>query len=77
VEKVSVEKTSRKVCDSDENAIQIFGIESSPFGLACPLCSERSTSNRDVFQTCRIGAPYLLDGILPTLLEFAPDGQNP
>lgn len=77
VEKVSVEKTSRKVCDSDENAIQIFGIESSPFDLACPLCSERSTLNRDVFQTCRIGAPYLLGDILPTLLEFAPDGQNP
>lgn len=48
-------------------------------GLECPCCggSQDGNRHRRLFQEARIGAPFSLGIILPTLLEFAPDGEKP
>jgi ATP-dependent helicase YprA (DUF1998 family) len=43
-------------------------------GLVCPCCDgKRRSGRRELFQSARIGAPFSLSFILPTMLEFAPD----
>jgi hypothetical protein len=42
-------------------------------GLFCPCCDGKGGRGRKLLQEARIGAPFSLSVILPTLLEFAPD----
>jgi len=43
-------------------------------GLSCPCCGGHSAQGRPKqFQEARIGTPFALSYLLPTLLEFAPD----
>ncbi|WP_157609021.1 DEAD/DEAH box helicase [Variovorax sp. Root411] len=44
--------------------------------LKCPCC-DGDASRLEQFRTPRIGAPFLLGNIIPTLLEFCPEGDNP
>lgn len=44
--------------------------------LACPCCGGSGTDGRQ-FRRAQIGAPFLLGNIIPTLLEFCPDGERP
>lgn len=44
--------------------------------LACPSCGG-SGANGMQFRRAQIGAPFLLGNIVPTLLEFCPDGDHP
>jgi len=44
--------------------------------LACPCCGS-SGANDEQFRRARIGAPFLLGNIIPTLLEYCPDGERP
>lgn len=76
-EAIAIERQSRLMGDPTETSVSIDAVEDDGSGLYCPVCNETDTSIKTMFQTCRIGAPYLLDGILPTLLEFAPDGSDP
>lgn len=46
-------------------------------GLTCPVCQGHESPRERLMQPSRIGAPFLLGGILPTLLEYAPDGIKP
>lgn len=51
--------------------------EAGPDGNCCPECSAAGPKFAEVFRTARVGAPFYLGGILPTLLEFATDGEDP
>jgi len=73
---IDIERESRIMGDPTETSVRVDAVEDDGSGLFCPVCNERDTSKKTIFQTYRIGAPYLLDGILPTLLEFAPDGTD-
>lgn len=75
-ESIDIDRNSRVMGDPTPTSVRIDAIEDDGSGLYCPVCNETDSSNRTIFQTCRVGAPYLLDGILPTLLEFAPDGSD-
>jgi ATP-dependent helicase YprA (DUF1998 family) len=44
--------------------------------LACPCCGALGTDGMQ-FRRAQIGAPFLLGNIIPTLLEFCPDGEHP
>lgn len=46
-------------------------------GLTCPVCRGHQVRRERLMQPSRIGAPFLLGGVLPTLLEYAPDGPKP
>lgn len=62
--------------DPSQSSLRVDAVEDDGSGLFCPICNEKDNAVKTIFQTGRIGAPYLLDGILPTLLEFAPDGMD-
>lgn len=60
--------------DADHVAIELreFGAD----GIRCPSCSAAENGER-LFRTAMVGGPFYFSGILPTLLEFAPDGDRP
>jgi hypothetical protein len=66
-----------QVTDPNESTLRILAHEDDGNGLKCPVCKGRDTVKRRIFQPGRLGAPFLLGGILPTLLEYAPDGERP
>lgn len=66
-------RTRQIVEGSDPEALAITVHEDCGEGLDCPACGEVDP----MFRKARIGAPFLLGGLLPTLLEYAPDGDNP
>ena len=60
-----------------DNSISLILFERGPEGPRCPTCSSKGKSIEELFRTARVGAPFYLAGVLPTLLEFAPDGDSP
>ncbi len=73
-----VHRTNRRIVEAtDAEAIRLIVQEDSGDGLTCPSCNAHNASEARLFRKARIGAPFLLGGLLPTLLEFAPDGEHP
>lgn len=60
-----------------DESIPVTVFENVSERVQCPNCDEESNRFDDQFRTARVGAPFYLAGVLPTLLEFAPDGEDP
>ena len=60
-----------------EDAVSVIVYEKGPEGFCCPQCTGTGKRFEEQFRTARVGAPFYLAGVLPTLLEFAPDGEQP
>lgn len=71
-----LEKETRKIVGSDENAITVRLFESGGDKLICPVCEESEKNTEQLFRPGRVGAPFFIGGILPTLLEFAEDADK-
>lgn len=71
-----VERASRRIVDGGEATLRLLAREESDGQLQCPLCATDGTVGNGQFWSARLGAPFLLGGILPTLLEYAPDGED-
>ncbi len=69
-----IERQSRRLVDRDQagETLRLVLREDAGDGLVCPCCGDEERG-RKLFQEARIGAPFALGIILPTLLEFAPD----
>lgn len=74
---IYIERQSRRIIESSQESLTVLAHEDGGDGLICPACSGHQSSKTPLFQHSRIGAPFLLSSILPTLLEFAPDGERP
>lgn len=74
--KGSINKVTRKISDADKpDSIFIeFTLKSDT--LVCPSCTATLNGKRIKLKNGRVGTPYLLGGILPTMLEYAPDGED-
>jgi len=76
-----IEKQSRQYVEIDDgdNTLRMIVQGDAGEGLTCPCCGGGGEGNRRrrLFQEARIGAPFSLGIILPTLLEYAPDGEKP
>jgi len=70
-------QTQQIVDASDPDALALIVCEEGGDGLICPACSATPARTGRLFRKARIGAPFLLGGLLPTLLEYAPDGSKP
>lgn len=77
VDPMHVERLSRRITESSQEALTLLVHEDDKDELICPACEGHGASKTPLFQHSRIGAPFLLSSILPTLLEFAPDGEHP
>lgn len=51
-------------------------LENNEWVLHCPEC-KGSAAHSVQFRQPKLGAPFLLGTIVPTLLEFCPDGESP
>ncbi len=74
-----LDKVSRQCKDKDKGTLLLHAHEGNGGGLCCPSCQGKSQAGRRriLFQSSRLGAPFMLGNILPTLLEYAPDGDDP
>lgn len=76
-----IEKLSRQYVDVEggQDTLRLIVQGDNGEGLTCPSCGGGQDGNRRrrLFQEARIGAPFSLGIIPPTLLEFAPDGEKP
>ncbi|WP_176044616.1 DEAD/DEAH box helicase [Burkholderia vietnamiensis] len=74
---LDIDRTSRQITEPSGDTLRVLAHEDGGEGLMCPVCSGTESAEERLFQSSRLGAPFLLGGILPTLLEFAPDGDKP
>lgn len=73
--KESINKKTRVYCDaSHQDALDI--IVGGEDHLTCPSCHANFVGKFNKLKNGRVGTPYLLGGILPTLLEYAPDTND-
>jgi len=71
---ISVDRASRVIKESGDDLLSLLVREEDCEELMCPFCEKQEFSKRGpLFRMSRLGAPFLLNTILPTLLEFAPD----
>lgn len=77
VEPIYIERDTRRITESSQHTLTLRALEDGGDGLVCPACNGHQSSKALLFQHSRVGAPFLLSSILPTLLEFAPDGDRP
>ncbi len=77
VEPISINRESRIRTDSGKGTLEIWVHEDDGEGLICPFCEKRETQSKgQLFRMSRLGAPFLLNTILPSLLEFAADSTD-
>ncbi|WP_129125928.1 DEAD/DEAH box helicase [Geomonas oryzae] len=77
VGEIYLDRVTRKITENDAGILKLLGHEEDGDGLICPACEGEQSPRNRLFQSSRIGAPFLLGNILPTLLEYAPDGDKP
>lgn len=77
VGEIYVDRESRLITDAVPGALKLLASEEAGDGLACPCCKAKAGAGRRQFISSRIGAPFVVSSVLPTLLEFAPDGDKP
>lgn len=78
-EQVSVIKTTRKIVDNtDEDTISLIIREyhGEEHGIPCPKCLDGSFKKHNRFRSHTIGAPFLLNVSLPTLLNYATEKKE-
>lgn len=71
-----VDRASRRLVDYEDAAqsLRLTLHADAGEGLSCPCCGgRRRTGRSELFQPARIGAPFALSYLLPSLLEYAPD----
>lgn len=74
---IDIERQSRRIVEHSENTLRVLAREDEGDGLFCPVCRGHDGYKQPLFQFSRLGAPFLLGSILPTLLEYSPDGDKP
>ncbi|RDE49212.1 MAG: DUF1998 domain-containing protein [Candidatus Accumulibacter meliphilus] len=72
-----VDRLSRRITEGTGDVLRVLAHEDDGSGLSCPGCGGHEDPAERLFQYSRLGAPFLLGSILPTLLEFAPDSEKP
>lgn len=77
VETFPIQRDSRKLAGDASKAVTVLALEDDESGLVCPVCGSQDSPQQRQFQSSRLGAPFLLGNILPNLLEFAPDSDQP
>ncbi|MBG3876428.1 DEAD/DEAH box helicase [Desulfovibrio oxamicus] len=77
VGEIDIEPKSRRITEATDGTLRVIAREAEASGIGCPFCGGRETDRKALLQPGRIGAPFLLGNILPTMLEYAPDGDKP
>lgn len=73
---IDLDMASRRITEPSEATVRLLAQEDAGDGLVCPDCKAQEQRRKRLFMHARLGAPFLLGTILPTLLEYAPDGSD-
>jgi len=76
VGKIEIDRASRQMSDPSDTTVRVHALEDVG-NLMCPVCKGRENQKTELFRFSRLGAPFLIGTVMPTLLEFAPDGEKP
>jgi DEAD/DEAH box helicase domain-containing protein len=74
---LDLDRNTRQIVEHSSETLCVQAYEDDGEGLQCPVCEGHETPKKILFRHSRLGAPFLIGGILPTLLEYAPDGEKP
>ncbi|WP_243367384.1 DEAD/DEAH box helicase [Fundidesulfovibrio soli] len=74
---IDIDPVNRRITEVGADTLRLMVREAEVSGIGCPLCGGSETSRKMLLKPGRIGAPFLLGNILPTMLEYAPDGDRP
>ncbi len=73
-----LQRDSISITDAtNPTSLSLIAYEQGNSRVACPACGAYASKQQPGFRNGRVGAPFLLAGLLPTLLEFAPDSDDP
>jgi DEAD/DEAH box helicase domain-containing protein len=73
---IDIDRVSRQMTEPSEASVRVHALEDVG-SLTCPVCQGKESLKTELFRYSRLGAPFLIGTIMPTLLEFAPDGDKP
>ncbi len=73
---IDIDRASRIMGDPTDQSVRVHAFEDVG-NLTCPVCQARESKKVELFRASRLGAPFLIGTIMPTLLEYAPDGEKP
>jgi ATP-dependent helicase YprA (DUF1998 family) len=73
---IDIDRTSRQMTEPSKASVRVQALEDVG-SLTCPVCQGKESVKNELFRFSRLGAPFLIGTIMPTLLEFAPDGDKP
>lgn len=75
---IQLEKRTRIIDAPDAKETIVLRTRDQDHGLlVCPECGAHHGEGILLFRSARLGAPFLLMQLIPTLLEYCPDGENP
>ncbi|MGK2870735.1 MAG: DEAD/DEAH box helicase [Alphaproteobacteria bacterium] len=74
---LDIDRESRRITERSAKTVCLQAHEDDGDGVLCPACGGQETHKTSQFKYSRLGAPFLLSSVLPTLLEYAPDGDKP
>lgn len=77
VGELHIVRDSCRLADPSDTTLRILASEENCSVLRCPGCGADDSPDKPSWEYSRVGAPFLLGNILPTLLEYAPDGNKP
>lgn len=73
---IDIDRSSRQMDDPSDTSVRVHALEEVG-NLICPVCHGKENQKTELFRFSRLGAPFLIGTVMPTLLEFAPDGEKP
>jgi DEAD/DEAH box helicase domain-containing protein len=75
---IQLEKRTRIIDAPDAADTIVLRTRDQDHGLlVCPKCGAHHGDGKMLFRPARLGAPFLLMQLIPTLLEYCPDGDEP
>lgn len=73
---IDIDRISRQMTEPSQASVRVQALEDVG-NFTCPVCEPKKSVKTEPFRYSRLGAPFLIGTIMPTLLEFAPDGEKP
>ncbi len=73
---VGIDRLSRNiVTPGTEGAVNVHVVANGDNHPGCPACGAGQHGRRPLFNHFRLGAPFMVANLLPSMLEFAPDSE--
>ncbi|MBU3917178.1 helicase C-terminal domain-containing protein, partial [bacterium] len=73
---IRVNPQTAQIVEFTDNTLELYQARADSNTLSCPCCGKTEQRRFNTFRPARLGAPFLLNNVVPTLLESAPIGKG-